>query len=706
MATESKIIKMIINAEDKASRVFRDVDKSIGTLDRSFGGLGGRAARLTKSIGLVTAAAGAMAVAFATFAAKEAAEFETAIANINTLLWGEQEKDLPAIQEGILAMTRDIPQAAVILADAGYDIQSGLGMGAKGLKVLEVAGKAAVGGMTDAKTAAGLMVTVMDAYGMKAERAAYVSDVMFGVVKTGVINYTQLAAGIGKIAGPGKMADQTLEEIGAALSTLTAVTGQQEESFTKLAKGLDKLQMPAVQKKFRKLGIETLNITGKLRPLSEIIEQISKKELTYAQITEVLPLERAAKGIALLSQNYGMLTEKLDIITNSRGAADKAFKKMMDTRASELKMAKGAWEEFLIVTGDPLLEEIAPIIKDITEKLHGLSDWEKESGAISGIFTTWVSALAQVFDILPGILDALVGIEGHAGKTGQGFLDWVGDIETAKGVLYGVTVVSGGLVLSVTMIRDAFVAVGVPIQLALLGPLYMAHTVVKKILQALDYIPGVNLTGSVESMAALQEGTYKWMDNIVNAEKFFSDNVVKAIAKAQRGIDGITDKTKDAKDETLALAGAQEKVGRPRAPAAEDTVVKTIETLKKAHAATAKLKESLGGLSDSFSSVSESTASMFGDLAKALTSKDLSFMAQVKLESVYEKTSRKQLDMQEQLVKAQVGYIDYLKSGGGIDINVKNEGAPAWLDGLMDELFQKIVTKASGEGVKALIGLS
>ena len=711
MAAESKIIKMIINAENKASRVFSDVDKSIGTLDSSFGGLGGRADRLTKSIGLVTAAVGAMAVAFAVFAGKEAAEFETAIANINTLLWGEQEKDLPAIQKGIMAMTRDIPQAASVLAAAGYTIQSGLGAGAKGLDVLEEAAKAAVAGLTDAQTSSGLMVTVMAAYKMEMEKAAYVSDVMFGVVKEGQLNYENLAAGIGKIAGPGAMANQSLEQIGAALATLTVVTGQQEESFTKLGRGLDKLQMPGVQRKFREMGVETLDATGKLIPLSEIIAQISQKELTYAQIMEAVPMERAAKGIALLSQNYGLLSQKLDSVTNSQGAADKAFKKMMDTRANEIRLAQNAWKEFLVVIGDPLLKAISPLIGDIVVKLHGISDWEKESGAISGVFTTWILALAEVVKILPGVLDALVGIDGQAGKTGQGFLTWAGDIETAKGLLSGTVSVVGGLVLSVAMIRDAFVAVGTPIALALLGPLYVAGSQIKNILQMLDYIPGINLTGAVASMDTLLKGTWQWGKALVKDEKFWSDDIIKAIAKAQRGLEGITGETKTAKTAAEMLAGAQEKaagaVAKAVTPAkTENSVTETIENITKANEGVAKLKEALGGLNESHGAMSTAAASMFGSLTKALSSKDTGFMDKITIKSQYEKTTKPWLEMQGKLVDAQVGYINHLKAGGGLDINIKSEGGPAWLNGLTDDLLEKVVIKASGEGVKALVGIS
>ena len=131
---ESSIIKMIINAENNASRIFSDVDKSIGSLDRSFGGLGGRAVGLAKGIAEVTAVLGGLAIAFGAFSAKEAAEFETAMGNIDTLLSGIQENDLPDIEEGILDLTRTVPQLASSLAGAFYDIQSGTGAGAEVLK--------------------------------------------------------------------------------------------------------------------------------------------------------------------------------------------------------------------------------------------------------------------------------------------------------------------------------------------------------------------------------------------------------------------------------------------------------------------------------------------------------------------------------------------------------------------------------------------
>lgn len=702
MATESKIIKMIINAENKASRVFSDVDKSIGTLDSSFGGLGGRAARLTKSIGLVTAAMGAMAATFATFAVREAADFETAIANISTLLWGEQQKDLPAIQEGIMGITRVVPQSATVLSDAFYKIQSGLGTGAKGLGVLEIAAKAAVGGVTDAATSAGALVTVMNAYEMSADKASYANDVMFAGVKAGQLEYKDLAAGIGEIALPGKEANQSLEQIIATMATLTgAIGGDPAEQFTMAKRLFQKLQLPGVQKKFRDLGVEILDVNGKLLAEDKILKRLNEEGFDFARIMEAIPMAKPAMGLAILVKKYDTFIEHLDTANEAMGAGEKAFDKQMATFNKKVELAKNAWKELLVVIGDPIKENLKPLIDEITKKLHALSDWEKESGAISGIFTTWVSALTQVVGILPGILDDLVDIETQSGFAGGGFIDWAGDVETAKGALYGTSVVVGGLALGVALVHDAIVAL-LKSTVLLTGSLAASLTVTKWMLKGLDVVWGWDMSGMVKSIADVEKMAYDLTKKTWNAD-YLSDDVVGAIAKIQRGIEGITDKSENPAKK---LAESMEKVADAGAGKTPDIVTGMIEDLNKADRAVAKLKESIGGLSEAHGVVSTSMASMFDSLAKALSSKDMDFMGKVTIESAYEKTTKPWLEMQEKLVDAQVGYIDHLKSGGGLDINIKSEGGPAWLSGLTDDLLEKVVIKASGEGVKALVGIS
>ena len=753
---ESSLIKMIIEAEDRASTVFKDIDKSIGTLDSSFGGLGGRVADLVKGVTEVAAVLGALAIAFGTLAAKEAAEFETKIANISTLL--DSGMDVDKISSGIMALTREIPQSAQALADAFYDIQSATGAGADGLKILDVAGKAAVGGMTDAKTAAGALTTVLNSYHLEADQAGVISDIMFGVIKEGVINYEQLAAGIGKVAAPGAAANQSFQEVGAAIATLTSVTGQQEMSFTKLNSLMGKLQMDDVQKGFAKLGVSVTTLDGEMRPLSDIIAQVSSRQLSYNQIFDALPEKTAAEGISLLSANYDILIEKLDSTTNSQGKATKAFETMADTTTSKMVIAKNAWDEFLESVGKPMLKEIKPVLADIASELQNLKD-SGTGGKIGSAFAIWIDALSQVAGIIPGILDDITGTANISGVAGDGFIGWISNIENVKGILDGVVTVVGGVAMAVAMVHDAFVGVGVTIGGMLLGGLDMALIAVKNLLQGLDYVPGIDLSGVIGSLDGMIDATEDWMVEIGSSANMWSDNVMDGIVAAKNGIAGITDRTTDATKEAenlgdahteasegiveneeyaqlLAMAeqeasgeaetfgdkieksGKKAEVMKNDVKAATDLAIAQLKEMSditqtqiewdakfniaQLEAKSDEAKAVLDSLSDSFGSAADAASSMFGDLAGMDT------------ENTWDKWTKadplmdvleEQMQIQRDLADAQIDYIDYLKSGGGLDVNVKADGGADWLTGLLDDLFEGIKTKAAGEGMRALVGV-
>ncbi|OGC00144.1 phage tail tape measure protein, partial [candidate division KSB1 bacterium RBG_16_48_16] len=364
MADISKTVQILFSVENDMSAGLKDINDHIGTIDSSFGGLGGRAKDLAEDIALVGIAAIALATTFATFAVKEAAEFETAIQNINTILDETQGGQLPAIQAGILKLTEVLPQSAQDLAKAFYDIQSGIPLGEKGLILLETAAKAATAGLTSVQSAVSPFITILNSYHLGAEKASTVSDVLFQVVKDGVITFEQLAGGIGSVAALGAGLGQSIEQVGAAIVVLTKNTGQQDESFTRLVALYNQMAQTDTAEKLKAFGVEVLDVTGKMRPLDEIIGQMSAKQMTYQDIIKVFPEIRAAMGVNILVQDYQSLTYELNAMKNSQGATQAAFEKMIRTFDNQIKLLKNAWKSFLIVAGDPILEALKPIIEE------------------------------------------------------------------------------------------------------------------------------------------------------------------------------------------------------------------------------------------------------------------------------------------------------------------------------------------------------
>ena len=151
MASMQEVLEILITADNQTGKTFDGLKRQIGTVDSAFGGLGGAAVSVSKNIALVGAATAGAATVFAGFAVNEAAKFQSSIQNINTLLKGTAEEDLPAITQGIKDLAAESPASLAELTQAFYDIQSGTGAGAEGLETLTAAAKAATAGSGDSK---------------------------------------------------------------------------------------------------------------------------------------------------------------------------------------------------------------------------------------------------------------------------------------------------------------------------------------------------------------------------------------------------------------------------------------------------------------------------------------------------------------------------------------------------------------------------
>jgi TP901 family phage tail tape measure protein len=109
------------------------------------------------------------------------------------------------------------------LAKGLYDILSASIPAEKALYVLSVSAKAARAGLTDTGVAADAITTILNAYGLSAEKAGDVSDWLFSVVKKGKLTFAELAPSIGMVATTASSAGVDLNELGAALGVSGAM---------------------------------------------------------------------------------------------------------------------------------------------------------------------------------------------------------------------------------------------------------------------------------------------------------------------------------------------------------------------------------------------------------------------------------------------------------------------------------------------------
>ena len=132
--------------------------------------------------------------------------------------------------------------------------------------------------MTDTGTAADAITTILNAYGMSADRAGEVSDLLFSIVKRGKTTFAELAPSIGLVATTAATAGVSTEELGAALATMTRSGVKTDNAITAVQAIISSFLKPAAEASdyARSLGFEMSVATLRAEGLEGIFKKISQ----------------------------------------------------------------------------------------------------------------------------------------------------------------------------------------------------------------------------------------------------------------------------------------------------------------------------------------------------------------------------------------------------------------------------------------------
>lgn len=114
-----------------------------------------------------------------------AVSLEAQLAQVSTMLDKTAMSVLPKYRKELKSMSIEFGESTSTLSKGLYDILSASIGASQAIGVLRVSSKAAVAGLTDTGVAADAITTIINAYGMRAEDAGRISDILFGVVKRG-----------------------------------------------------------------------------------------------------------------------------------------------------------------------------------------------------------------------------------------------------------------------------------------------------------------------------------------------------------------------------------------------------------------------------------------------------------------------------------------------------------------------------------------
>ena len=383
----------------------KDANRALPILGKGFFGAGAGAkgaavgfrtagAALATALGPLTAGLTLVAALGKTFG--NLAQQDFASAKIKTL-----GVDADALNPKLKSLSNELSgQASSLqLLSASYDVASaGFGETAELTDVLKASQLGATGGFSELATVADATTSVLNAYGLESDKAAKLVDGFIQTQNDGKIVVDQYAQQIGRLAPIAAGAGVGIEELNAAISTVTATGVPVESTFAGLRQVIAAIQKPTKEASdaAEKLGIDfsatALSTKGLGGVLEELVAKGGASEETLAQFFGSVEARTAI--LPLLNDQLVSFNKNLENQAKAQGTAAEAAFTAQNTIQGQLTRLGSAFTN-LTTEGS----EIGIVIRDSLK-----------------IAAVTVEALKSAFELVIAPIRAIVGAVGEIGK--------------------------------------------------------------------------------------------------------------------------------------------------------------------------------------------------------------------------------------------------------------------------------------------------
>ena len=573
----------------------RDANKGLSVLPKGFFATGNAAKGAAVGVGVLGAAmqsallpllgiTTAVAAFTKVFQVLQAQDF--ASAKVKTL-----GVDVDTLQPKLKSLSNELSgQASSLqLLEASYDVASaGFSKTAELTDVLTASQLGATGGFSDLGTVADATTSVLNAYGLSSEKAAKIVDGFVQTQNDGKIIVEQYAQQIGRLAPVAAGAGVGIDELNAAISSVTATGVPVESTFAGLRMVIASIQKPSAEasKAAEKLGVDfsatALKTKGLGGVLSELIEKGGASEEMLAKFFRSVEARTAV--LPLLNDELVSFNKNLE---NQATAQDVA--------------AKAAFTASNTIQGQ--LTRLGSAFTNLTAEGSEFGILIRESLKIAAVT---VEALGSAFKLLLLPARAIFAAVGEVGKAIAEAMG-VDATNTLFELEQGWIMVKEG----VTQFSSAVIGVGKTV-----------GTIVGRIIKAVigafktinDFINGnpvlkfifgvtklpklsINVDTNLDAVNQLKEG--------VEGTATATNNIVKSNLKNNKAIKDGTEATKKQREEADKLKEAYKKVGDSIATNIRDSLVEAVKGTKTLGE---MAKNILNDIADSFLRIGITTA--------------------------------------------------------------------------------------------------
>jgi TP901 family phage tail tape measure protein len=311
-----KIEVQIVGDASSLSRAFRQGEASANRF--------GKALKFTGATVGITGVAAAI-----TKAASATVGFDRSMRNVNSIA-GLNEKKFKQLSKAVLGLAGKTAQAPDTLAKGLYDLVSSGFNAHQSMLILASSAKAATAGLTTTEISTKAVASVLNAYHLPAQQAAKVSDTLFQTVNRGVISFEQLSTTLGDVLPFASSLGVSLQQVGAAVSTMTKEGIGPEETMTRIKNVMVAMLKPGkdLSAAIKATGAESGEALVKQKGYQGALEAVLKTtDGTKSSVAKLFPNIRALGGVlALTGKNARTAHGDLNAFKTVTGATDKALK--------------------------------------------------------------------------------------------------------------------------------------------------------------------------------------------------------------------------------------------------------------------------------------------------------------------------------------------------------------------------------------------
>lgn len=374
------------------------------------------------------------------------------------------EKSMAAVAAITNATDSDLAKLRKTAQELGAVTEFSASQAADGLKFLGMAGFSAeqsiaaipdvldlaTAAQMDLARAADISSNIMSAFGISANNAASVADILAAASSKANTDVAQLGDAM-KYAGPVAAAmGVSMGDTAAAVGTLSDAGIQGSMAGTGLRQVLSSLAnaTPKATQALKALGLSTAEVNPATNKLTDIVDKLRKKGLDAATALTIFG-DRGGPAILALVENEPKLRSLTETLTDVDGEAKRMANTMRDNLAGDAKGLLSAIESIIIALGDAgLTTALRTATQGFTALLRTAASVITTLGEMLPVVGT---ALLVAFG--PSILSAIAFGFGYLGTAGVAAIRAIG-VAVAANPLGAIATAVAGAIVAVYHFRD------------------------------------------------------------------------------------------------------------------------------------------------------------------------------------------------------------------------------------------------------------